>query len=224
MLAISTSLIFLATFSHYFQIPDSARYYQFLIPLIYAVWALAAMRVWDVVRPRQPAQRWMARATCATLFAFLSVTSLWQLHDYYEREAAAGRSNTAMLAMVQTLRADTAAPVLIDLHLGRLDTGRGGDVQQAVSYLLKLDGRPRNYVSTSDSNAVESLREILLRHTHAYLISFASTPQMLGGQFSLQPLVLTHFTCERCTVSGDFGLYDWVKPQTRLVPSRRAVH
>lgn len=225
LIALVTSLIFLALFDRFYAIPDSARYFQFLNPIIFSAWAMTGVGVADSLLARAPIQtgevaqhawikslRWGIVGLLLLAFAALLWTSLTELNQYYADVYAKGQTNEAMLAMVQAIRADPTGPVLIDWNLVQLRTKRGGNVGQDLIYLLSLERREYMLVTVMKNRPVQGLRDYLTKRKSAYLVSFTLAPDALGSDFPLAKLIESHFMCTACPVPEDFALFHWERP------------
>jgi 4-amino-4-deoxy-L-arabinose transferase-like glycosyltransferase len=212
VIAVSAGALFLAVFNRFYAIPDSGRYFQFLPPLIFATWAQVGIRAWEWAGNQLRAGK-LGRLGLLIAWAALLATPLFALRDYYADAYQSGRNKAAMLAMADAVRAERDEPILIDYDLGKLRTGRGGEIADDLIYLLRLNGQAYGLVSIGNANAIDYLRNYLHLHAHAYLISFAQAPDALGPEFRLQAMLLTHFPCRSCPVPSDFGLFRWEQPR-----------
>jgi 4-amino-4-deoxy-L-arabinose transferase-like glycosyltransferase len=212
LIAVSVGALFLAVFNRFYTIPDSGRYFQFLLPLIFATWAQVGFRACEWAGNQSRAVK-LGRLGLLIAWVVLLATPLLALRDYYADANASDRNNVAMLAIVEAVQDERDQPVLVDYRLGGLRTGRGGEIANDLIYLLRLNGQAYGLVSIGDANAINNLRNYLRVHARAYLISFAQAPDALGPDFRLQPMRLTHFPCPSCPVPSDFGLFRWEQPR-----------
>lgn len=207
-----TAMFLLVVFNRFSAIPDSSRYFQFLLPVIYATWGWSALRLWKSISARGRIWNRASGVALGALFLAVGLSSLSGLATNYANMTASGRNNSAVLQMIELTRDPTAAPVLLDWQLANIRTGRGGDIADNISYLLRLDGRKPILVSTSTPKDLGGLQNLLRAQESAYLIGFPDTPDTLGAEFPLHPLLAAHFPCPSCPVSNDFVLYRWQLP------------
>jgi hypothetical protein len=209
LIAGASSLVILAVFNRYTAIPDSARYFQFLLPLIFVGWSRAGIWLVEAVARRGTAWRWAGWIAFAGVLIALGTLSLVSLQEYYARLLGEGRDNRGMIEMVQSTRAPSETPVLVDWNLASIRTGRGGTVGDNLGVLLRLDGRTPVLVSTGTASDLGGLQNYLRAHDTAYLIGFESMPAELGQEFPLQPLLTSRFPCPSCPTPDTFTLYWW---------------
>ncbi len=155
------------------------RYLGFLLPL-----SFTALAVWlDGTRPRRRA--WM-------IVALISAYSLLSVGAYYQREAAAGRTNAPLIAAVERLEqeddvwtsdpADPEAPaeaqIWIDKAMRPIKLEGGGDPVRAFEHLLVLRGLP---AQLSD---VDELRWFLLEdeRTRYWILAADGTADALAAE------------------------------------------
>ena len=223
--ALIASLSFLAVFNRFYAVPDSARYFQSLLPVLFAAWAWVGVGLVDEIFAHKPLpgstgagqswRLWLRRGSVLLLplgFVALAWTSLTGLNLHYADAQAKGQTNEAMLNMVTAVRADRSGPVLIDWELAQLRTKRGGNVAENLIYLLSLDRREYKLVSALRKSDAQGLRDYLMRLDQAYLISFSLAPDMLGASVPLEKLVGTRFACNACPVPEEFALFRWEEP------------
>jgi Dolichyl-phosphate-mannose-protein mannosyltransferase len=223
LVAFLTATLGFASFNYFMTMPDSSRYYQFMNPLIFTAWGALGIHLWDRLGERAvpSRRRRYGRALLALAFVALLLSSLVTLEEYYQTSYASGKTNAAMIAMVEATRANPCDPVLIDYHLGDLRTGRGGVVAGDLDYLFNLERRKHDWATTRDLNSLKSLRAWLNRQDQAYLILFGNARSRLGSQFPLQPLIQTRFPCPSCTVPNEFTLFRWQNPRAPVRESGR---
>lgn len=212
LVIVSCALVFLAIFNRFSSIPDSARYFQFLTPLIFITWAQAGIYLCDAAAARGRVWRWGSGIALVSLLGLLCAASLYALQQYYADALTTGRNNVGLLQMVEAVRQMPQAPVLVEYKLAKIRTGRGGELAGNLQYFLRLDGRSSSWASITNHDALGGLRNFLRENKTAYLISFSNAPARLGDKFPLHPLVMTYFPCANCGVSNNFGLYWWEQP------------
>lgn len=212
LIIFSTVMILLALFNRTAAIPDSARYIQFLLPVIFAAWGQAGIELWKRLSARGHIWRWVSGTALAVLFGGICVSSLLALDNYYAEMTAEGRDNTALVRMLETTRQTPATPVLVEWDLAKIRTGRGGNIADNLIYLMRLEQRKPTLVSVTTLAALGGAQNFLRDHPEAFFIGFADTPELLGTEFPLRELVSAHFSCPTCSVSNDFALYWWQEP------------
>lgn len=204
--------LFFAVFNRFVSIPDSGRYFQFLIPVIYIAWSQAGLWLAERVGQRGGGWRGVGKISFIACLLALCAFSLFSLQRFYEQTLAAGRDNSSVLQMVERTRSPAETPVLLEWKLADLRTGRGGNIADNLVYFMRLDGRKPVLVSTGTPDALGGLENYLREHETAYLVGFDSTPAALGDEFPLQPLIATHFPCASCPSPNEFTLYWWQQP------------
>lgn len=209
MIVAACALVFLAVFNRFYAIPDGGRYFQPLLPLLFAAWGYTAVHFWNQLSVRSPRARWAWYGTIPFAWCALSALSLLSLSNYYAESYASGRNNASMLAILETLRGEPEVPVLIDYELAKLRTGRGGNVAEDLICLFALDRRPTRLVTVQDKESARGLANLLRSTPKALLISFARAPDLLGTDFEMESLISARFPCVSCTVPQDFSLFRW---------------
>lgn len=212
LILFSSVTILLALFNRTTAIPDSARYFQFLLPVIFATWGWAGIQLSRKFSERGNVWRWVSRAALGALVLWVCLGSLSALATFYADMTASGRNNTALLQMIEQTRGPAGAPVLLEWRLADIRTGRGGNIADNLAYLMRLDGRKPVLISTSTRKDLGGLQNLLRGQEAAYLIGFRDTPNVLGTEFPLRPIITAHFPCPSCQVSNDFALYRWELP------------
>lgn len=212
LIAGASAFLFFVVFNRFTAIPDSARYFQIFLPIVFVSWSQAGVWIWERAQTRGARWRWAAGIALTFVFFALAGVSLISLNRHYTDAMASGRNNAAMLEMITRTRAPQGAPLLIEWELAKLRTGRGGNVADNLVYLTRLDKRKANLVSTSTPSDLGGLQNFLREQESAYFIGFTDAPQLLGEEFPLTPLVTTHFPCPSCPVRQEFALYWWEQP------------
>lgn len=174
------TLILLPVLNRNYTSFHDQRYIGLLLPL-----AAAALGAWFTQRwlhaERRPRQRWGLVISLGILITFplLSVTA------YYQREAAAGRSNAVLLATVQRLAEASHSGhqhVFVDKALRDIDLGGGGDPARAFVQQLTLSRVP------NDLSDAEEMRWYLAEDeaSRFWLVASAATGEQLGREFGLR--------------------------------------
>ena len=79
ILILAASLLLIAVFNRNYFLPGATRYFIYLLPLVYASWAIALLRVWDRLAGTSRSLMWMGRASLVGVVILLIVTSLLRL-------------------------------------------------------------------------------------------------------------------------------------------------
>lgn len=210
LIAVLVATVFLATFNRFRFLPDSARYFEFILPLLFSAWSALAIGLWDQARELRTRKAiWLSRAGIGIVFALISAFSMAGLVQYYKQAQSDGRTNVAMLGMVEGVRPDLEGAVLIEHKLNGLRTGRGGNVADDLLYLFQLDRRATRLVSLGDQKSLSGLQSLMRRKPTGYLVAFPDAPQVLGDRFRLTVVTRGRFPCPSCQVSNDFFLFRW---------------
>lgn len=212
LIVFSTVMILLALFNRTAAIPDSARYIQFLLPVIFAAWGQAGIDLWKRLSARGHIWRWASGTALAVLFGGICLSSLLALDNYYAEMTAEGQDNSALVRLLDTTSQNPSVPVLVEWNLAKIRTGRGGNIADNLIYMMRLEQRKPTLVSVTTPADLKGVQNFLRDHPEAFFIGFTDTPKQLGTEFPLRELSSAHFSCPTCPVSNDFALFRWQEP------------
>ncbi len=208
LMGIGGAIFFFATFNRFYALPDSARYFEPLLPLVFAAWGMLLIYVWERAGAAEKIYVYGARGAWALALGVVCVVPLIGLQQYYDDALAQSKTNNGMLDIVTYLQNDAGVPILLDHTLNNVRTGRGGAVASNLIYLLRLTHQKYQLVSLADDGAVDYVRNILRPYDRAYLITYADAAARIGRGITT-PVVVTRFPCSGCGDPPEWGLYHW---------------
>lgn len=140
-----SSVLTIAFFNQAYNLAYAERYVMFLVPLLFAMMALA---VSDIARAldlktRAPILRRGALAIGIAFVVFLAARSLPSLLNFYAGEIQAGRSNETYLAWnnLSARYAGMSYRVFLDEDLNQYQAVRNAsDVGRTLEYLFRMNG------------------------------------------------------------------------------------
>jgi hypothetical protein len=176
VLAGSALLLFPAVNRSYLNFYDT-RYLGYLLPLAYAAVGVQAA-------PGLAAGR-RGRVALALGLGVLIAYPLLSLSAYYQREAAAGRTNAPLIAAADHVAAHARAPghhVLVDKALRPIKMGGGGDPTAAFDQLLTLRRVPHELADAAKMRWFLGADPGL----SLWLLAAEDTAAALGAEFPLR--------------------------------------